>query len=310
MKTKTAALTSSLAALLLLGPSAAHAGPPRSGKEMAPRPVGEDQWRFSFSPYVFIPNVDLDISVPIRTVGRRSVGGEYNVDQTWTDTLGNFSNDFYVLSLGGRFEAWKGRLGGFVDGYWIFGKSTVSGSDSRLGRRDRVDIKSAYSVTSRFNTGQVNFGPQYVLGTSALGATSSVSFIIYGGGRVNWTGADTDGTVTITESANRAEIGESTNFNGGKSRVFIEPMIGLKTTWELGRNWNAVLRGDVGGFGWVDANNWDCDLELAVAWQFAQGVSLDLGYRARGQWQDAGPNGKSTVSGWFYGPELGVTFKF
>jgi hypothetical protein len=310
MKIQTVSLSSSLAALLLLGVSAAHAGPPRSGKEVAPRPASEDQWRFSFSPYVFIPTANLDISVPTKTVGRRSVGGEYTVDQPWWDTLGKFSDDFYVLSLGGRFEGWKGRWGGFVDGYWIFGKTTVNGGDSRVGPRGRVDVQSSYRVTSHFDTGQVNFGPQYVLGTAPLGVTSSVSFIIYGGGRINWTGADTDGTFTITASANRAEIGQSTSFSGGKTRAFIEPMIGLKTTWELGTNWNAVLRGDVGGFGWVDADNWDCDLELAVAWQFARGVSLDIGYRARGQWQDDGPNGKSTISGWFYGPELGLTFKF
>jgi hypothetical protein len=70
--------------------------------------------------------------------------------------------------------------------------------------------------------------------------------------------------------------------------MFIEPMIGLKTSWTLGENLQAVFRGDVGGFGWVTANNWDCDLEAAIGWQLRRGVYLDVGYRARGQWQDLG----------------------
>ena len=176
--------------------------------------------------------------------------------------------------------------------------------------RDRVDITASSSVTSRFDTGQVNFGPQFKLGTAPLGATSSVSFVLYGGGRVNWIGDDVDGTVTIRASANVGEIGQSFNFSASKGRAFIEPMIGLKTSWVLGPKVNAILRGDVGGFGVVTANNWDCDLETGIAWEAWRNTYLDFGYRARGQWQDLGSNGDVTISGWFYGPEVGVTFSF
>jgi hypothetical protein len=37
---------------------------------------------------------------------------------------------------------------------------------------------------------------------------------------------------------------------------------------------------------------------------------LDVGYRAPGQWQNNGPNGGTTIDGWFFGPELGMTFRF
>jgi hypothetical protein len=66
----------------------------------------------------------------------------------------------------------------------------------------------------------------------------------------------------------------------------------------------------VGGFGVVEADNWDCDLEVAMGWQVRRNVYLDVGYRARGQWQNVGSNGNGKVSGWFFGPELGLTFKF
>ena len=73
---------------------------------------------------------------------------------------------------------------------------------------------------------------------------------------------------------------------------------------------HCILRGDVGGFGLVTANNWDCDLEAGIAWEAWRNTYLDLAYRARGQWQDDGSNARVIISGWLHGPELGVTFKF
>ena len=164
------------------------------------------------------------------------------------------------------------------------------------------------STRTRFQLGQVNFAPQYVLGTAPLSATSNVSFVLYGGGRLNWIDVDVDGHLTISDSANLGEIGQTIRFGSSKDRVFVEPMIGFKTNWTIGKNLQAIVRGDVGGFGAVTANNWDCDLEAAIAWEAWQNSYLDLGYRARGQWQDLGPNGNGTLSGWFFGPEIGVTF--
>lgn len=304
-----------IASLFLVTASAGYAQQDAKDGKAIPvqqeqKPVSQDEWQFSFSPYAWVPSVDLKLGVPDITVGNRTIGGDFSVNQPWWKTLGNFSDNFYVLTIAGRLEAWKGRWGGFLDGYWIFGKSTVNSGDSRLVFRDRVDIRASSSVTSRFSTGQFNFGPQFKLGSAPLSPDSSVSFAIYGGGRVNWVGNDLDGTLTIRESANIGEIGQSTNFNSDASRAYIEPMIGLKTNWTLGPKVKAILRGDVGGFGWVDANNWDCDLETGIAWEAWRNTYLDLGYRARGQWQDLGSNQKGTLRGWYYGPELGLTFSF
>ncbi len=304
-----------IASLCLLTASAGYAQQdPKDGKEIPvqqqPQAASPDEWQFSITPYFWLPTANVDLSVPTVTVGNRTIGGDFSVVQPWWETLGKFSSDFYVLSLGGRVEAWKGNWGGFLDGYWIFGKSTVGRNDSKLIFRDRVDITASSSVTSRFNTGEFNFGPQFKLGTAALSPTSNVSFVLYGGGRVNWVGDDVDGTITIQASANPGEIGQSINFTANKSRAFIEPMIGLKSSWTLGPKVQAILRGDVGGFGVVTSNNWDCDLETAVAWEAWRNTYLDFGYRARGQWQDLGSNSKGNVQGWYYGPELGMTFSF
>ena len=304
-----------IASLCLLTASAAFGQQDaKDGKDIpvqqAPKPASLDEWQVTFSPYVWLPTVNVDISLPTVTVGNRTIGGDFSAVQPWWKTLSEFSSDFYVLSIAGRLEAMKGRWGGFLDGYWIFGKETVNSSDSRLVFRDRVDIQTSSSVTDRFGTGQVSFGPQFVLGSAPLGPTSNVSFVLYGGGRVNWLTNSIDGTVRIVESANPGEIGQVTNFNTSGGRAFIEPMIGLKSSWTLGPKVHAELRGDIGGFGFVDSNNWDCDLETAIAWEVFRNTYLDLGYRARGQWQNLGSNSKGNVQGWYYGPELGMTFKF
>jgi len=57
--------------------------------------------------------------------------------------------------------------------------------------------------------------------------------------------------------------------------------------------------GDVGGFGVVTANNWDCDLEVGIAASQAQYVFRFWLSRPR-QWQDLGSNGNANLRGWFY----------
>ena len=54
-------------------------------------------------------------------------------------------------------------------------------------------------------------------------------------------------------------------FNRSAGRAYIEPMIGLRATWTLCKNFVAEIRGDVGGFGLVADENVDCDLEAGIA---------------------------------------------
>jgi hypothetical protein len=274
------------------------------------QPANPDKWQFYITPYVWLPTVDIATSLPTVMIGNRTLGGDFSIVQPWWETLGKLGDNFYVLTGGARFEAWKGRWGGFLDGYWIFGREFVGSSDSRLIFRDRVDITATSSVTDRFGTGQINFGPQFKLGTAPLGTDSNVSFILYGGGRVNWLTNDDDGTITIRASSNVGEIGRTFHFNRSKTRAYIEPMIGLKSSWVLCKKVNAMVRGDVGGFGAVTEANWDCDLEAGIAWEFHTQTYLDLGYRARGQWQDLGASDGGTLRGWYHGPEIGVTWSF
>ena len=281
--------------------------------QSTPAPT-EDDWKFSVTPYVWLPGVNLDVSVPPFTIAGREFGGDLNTNSSWLDTLSNLgSGKTLILSADGRFEFSKGHWGGFADGYWIYERVKNSANASKLILDDHVQVAGASSVTNRLTTGQFDFGPRYLFTPLPLSSTAggpTVGLEFYGGGRVNWIKNHLDGTVNLSAEDGGLEPAGTFKFDTTDSRAYIEPMLGLKTTWTLGENFVAIVRGDVGGFGVVAADNWDTDLEAGIGWQFHRDMLLDLGYRARGQWQDDGASDKITVQGWFHGPELGMTFTF
>ena len=94
MKSLSNRFPSSLAALLLVCVPAAHA---QSGgsKEIilqpGPQATSADEWRFTITPYLWLPSVDLDVSMPDVTIGNRTFGGDFSIDQPWWDTLSGSS---------------------------------------------------------------------------------------------------------------------------------------------------------------------------------------------------------------------------
>ncbi len=306
--------------LLLCTASAGLAQQPASsGKDFisqqSPAPAAEEPWQVAVTPYLWLPlGIDLDMSLPAFHVLGKTFGGDLNTTSSPGNTLGNLFNGKVVAILAdGRIEVMKGRWGAFLDAYWIYTRVSDSADASKLVLRDHAQVGGSVSVTNRNDMGQVNFGPRFLIGTVPLSHAAddySVGFELYGGGRVNWISNKVDGTVELSASALDRSKSRTVDFSSDASRAYIEPMIGLRTTWMLGKNFMAIIRGDVGGFGLVADENWDCDLEAGLAWQFHRNTYLDLGYRARGQWQNDGSSGNITLSGWLHGPEIGVTFKF
>ncbi len=315
---KTSKVTIALALLFSSVVSSSFAQQYVEGKEVvtqsAPAPVAEDDWKFSFTPYLWVPGANLDISVPPFTIAGREFGGTINTDSSWVDVLGHLGSDhILILSADGRFEFSKGHWGGFADGYWIHTRVRNDGSSSHLILDDRVQVARTSSITERLDTGEFNFGPRYLFTPIPLSSQPggpSLALEFYGGGRVDWVSNRLDGTVDLTAEGGDASTAGTFHFDRKDSRAFAEPMLGFRTTWTLGRDWVLLVRGDVGGFGLVANDNWDTDLEAGVGWQFHHNTFLDLAYRARGQWQDDGSSSNVTVKGWFHGPEVGVTFSF
>jgi hypothetical protein len=106
-----------------LGYAGALPGPPSGtasqAKEDDRLPIHpQEKWQFFVSPYIWIPGINITLNSL-----RRSQG----TNIAWWDVASTlFSNSIGVM---GRAEAWKGRWGVYVDGYYTY----VGASDSQVG---------------------------------------------------------------------------------------------------------------------------------------------------------------------------------
>lgn len=78
----------------------------------------QDQWQFFLTPYMWVPGVNITIS---------SLKSSQGIDVPWWDALSTlFSNSMGMM---GRAEAWKGRWGFYLDGYFTY----LGASGSQVG---------------------------------------------------------------------------------------------------------------------------------------------------------------------------------
>jgi hypothetical protein len=88
-----------------------------------------DEWQVFVSPYLWIPGINSQIT---------SLGSEISPNVPWWDVASRlFSNAIGVM---GRAEAWKGRWGFYVDGYFMYlglsGSEVGATKDKNLGPVD------------------------------------------------------------------------------------------------------------------------------------------------------------------------------
>lgn len=122
----------------------------------------QDQWQFFVSPYLWIPGASLNTIF---------LGHTSSISLGWYDVVPHlFSN---VMGAMGRFEAWKGRWGFYVDSYYIYvgdGISDSAGKTIFLGPRGRIPATLVLNGDLKFisRAASVDFGPRYLVGTVPL----------------------------------------------------------------------------------------------------------------------------------------------
>ncbi len=274
----------------------------------APLSATDDDWHFSLTPYLWLPGPDVTIHTN-NTIAGKPANGTLHLNKSWPDVLGKLGSSFTILSADMRFEMSKGKWGAFLDGYWLYLRAKQSGDASNFALNDHVDLIRAHSLSNTSQVAQLNFAARYLLGTIPFDQSGdfAAGFEIYGGGRVNYLSNKLSGAASLGPAGAPTLL--SAYYTGSQSSTYVEPMLGIKSTWKLGSHFIGMVRGDVGGFGLVEHNNTDCDLEAGIGWEFHKNTYFDLGYRARGQWQDV-RGGNLSMSGWFHGPEAGITFNW
>ncbi len=304
-----------IAILLLVGASiqgyaAADSGAPAEAavqaKEDTRVPVQKEEWQFFASPYLWIPGASLNT-----TLG----GHTSSISEGWYDIVPHlFSN---VIGAMGRFEAWKGKWGIYVDSYYIYIGDSVSDSAGKtidLGRRLHIPFSLQLNGDLKFisRAAGVDFGPRYLVGTVPLSHDKPLpllSFEVLGGGRYNFYNQylKLGLNATLTGPLGNLSIARGGVFVNKIERSFLEPFLGMRLGLYLNPKMVALLRFTVGGFGFAEDNNFDMDMELDFGYKVHKNIYAYAGWRA---YYVSCSSNDFSLSNWFNGPILGAAFTF
>jgi hypothetical protein len=275
------------------GYAAGEAGKPPEGavqaKEAERVPVQKEEWQFFVAPYVWIPGLNVNTTF---------LGQTTTVSQGWYDMVPRlFSN---VIGTMGRFEAWKGRWGIYVDSYFTYLGANVGDNGGKINGDLKIICRAA----------NVDFGPRYLVGTVPLGGDKPLpllSFEVLGGGRYNFYNQymKLNLNATVTGPAQTTSAGGGLVSKVGRS--FLEPFLGGRLGLWINPKMAVLLRFTVGGFGFAEDNNLDLDMELDVGYKVHKNISLYAGWRAR--YVNFSTEVLS-LNAWFNGPILGAVFTF
>ncbi len=99
---------------------------------------------------------------------------------------------------------------------------------------------------------------------------SSESFVdLYAGVRYNSINLD----LTATSTGTLLPINSSRS--GDES--WTDPIVGIRTQWDINDSWFLVVKGDIGGLGAASDFTWN--LQGSIGYKFNECVSLEVGYR-------------------------------
>ena len=266
-----------LAALALCGPLGAAAQMPG------------DQWTFSITPYLWLPNIDgtLKYSVP------PGAAGSPEVEVGPNDYLENLT---FVMMISG--EARKGRWSAFTDFIYLDFSDEESAVKSINFGGNRVSSSANLSTESSFQAGAWTLGGGY-----AVLPGRPVELDVFGGLRYFGVKASTDWQLTAAVTGPGG--GQSFPRTGSVTeRLDLwDGIVGVKGRVWLGRsNWSIPYYFDVGTGS--SSLTWQGMLGIAYSykWFGATLVYRHLYYDMKGD--------KLVQDMRFSGPALGVNFRF
>jgi hypothetical protein len=197
-------------------------------------------WSFSIEPYGWGPGVYGDIDI-----GRLPTS---KVDTGTIDILRKLNWGAFL-----RGEVRRGRWGLLGDGFYAkFSSSIATSGNSYTGARAELE-------------------QSMVSAALAYRVVSAKDFFadIYAGARYNYLGASLSGTLANPLSGLPTYV--------GRSRSWLDPIIGLRGQYNFTEWLFAAAQGDVGGFGAGSQLTWNTQATLGV--NFTRNIALEAGYR-------------------------------
>lgn len=233
-----------MVAKVLRGAAAAMVGLAlATGAAAAEEPAAADDWAFEAGLYLW---------APVSVEGTSTLGPvSAPVDLDLSDVL-----DLLEFVGSGRIEAWRGRFGFALEGYYVDLGSEVSRPLTDID----VDIQQGIiDLTAGYRFGAADF--------SANGGSigrDQVAFDLLAGGRYNYL---------------KQKIKITPGPNPGGSESWIEPLIGGRVVYGLSEDWALIGRADASGFSVGDGSDLTWNLWGMADYHPWEKWSLRFGYR-------------------------------
>jgi hypothetical protein len=240
------------------------------------KPDEQNGWEFQVAPYMWAISMNGDATVK---------GQEADVDVSFSDIWDELNFAFMM-----EYEARKGPWG--LWGNTIYANLGKSNADV-----DGIEIEP--TVNSLWQ----GVGGYYRLGTWDLADSSgkktpSVTVDTYFGARYTYLDI-------------RLDIKGGDNVDGDKQ--WVEPLVGIRTFWDLSERWTISLTGDIGGVAFGSDFAWDAIGLIGYRFSlFAEdNARAFAGYRALSQdYTDGSGDDKFEWDVTLYGPVLGLVINF
>lgn len=245
------------------------------------------RWTFEVGTYAF---------VPLSVQGSSTVdGGKVDLDLGPSEIF-----DLLEFALAGRFEAWRenpvgnGSAVGFIlDANYV---------DLQLNKSD-IGPGGAGKVDADIRQGIVDFMLGYrfprINSETARGQYTEIDLMA--GARYNYLRQKIDVTPGLPFPFTA---------NLGGDRDWVSPVIGARAKWVFNDTWNAVLRGDMSGFG-VSGEDLSWSVTALAGYKVGEKTTLRFGYRIYDMdYSDGSGADEFAFNATQHGPFFGLSYRF
>lgn len=253
----------------------------------------QDKWEFEITPYFWMAGLRGDLTVK---------GVPADIGMSFSDIMSDFN-------FGGQLhvEARKRKWGIFLDATYMDLGTDVDGARYTTGPGGVLQVEKYLDAGIRMREWLVEFGGAYRFAQVPLEGNKDrmMLFDLIGGGRYWYLYSDIDVGIVLQDNGSVV----SRYISGSGSKQWIDPFIGLRTGFQLSKNFMIVLRGDVGGFSVGSKFSWNASGYFMYS--PSETVSLLAGYRALYvNYEDGSGSNKFKYDVTMQGPAIGLTFQF
>lgn len=245
-----------------------------------------DKWEFSLTPYVWGTALKGDVGI-----GKTDA----DVDASFKDILDHL-NGALMLSL----EARKGRFGLLSDSVFADLEDNDGVADGGL----KIDAGAKMFIQSLAGTYRVG---TWQLADFDSAGPLSVTLDPYAGARYTFLRAEVTGKLDLPD------FGIDARRTSSQDEHWVDPIIGLRTIWNLGERWSLVAAGDVGGTSTSDQYSAEAWALVGYHFNLFGQTDADLfgGYRVLKQkYEDGDGRDRFDWDMTIHGPIVGMKFTF